>query len=459
MRMAGPRWRFTAVWVVLSALTALFLCRVLGTLAFTVPIDPNEGWNAYHALSAWGRLYPPPESYLVNNYPPLSFYFVAALGQLTHDLILAGRIVSLLSLVVICSLLFRLARIMGAGRCEAGFAAVFFAAMLAVFTDYAGMDDPQLLAHAVCLGGFCLIARSRSPARIFCAALFFTTAFFIKHNVVVLPVASFLWLLGQERAAALRLAGYGIVLALAGLMLFQLAYGIPLLSVFSSARSYSADLMSAGVSAWLRFSVIPLIALSLLLIFHRRAEWVVFCALYAVSGIVAGVYFLGGAGVDANALFDADIALSLAVALALNRLPLRAGLAALLLLPLLWGGWRHIEDYGPEDFFVPGRVVAQAQADVALLKQHDGPALCAMLSFCYWSGKAPAVDFFNIGEAFATGARSDRELTARIIQGQYAVIQFDPDSEDALGPHVLLAVQTRYRLDHRDDFGSFYVRK
>lgn len=459
MIMTGSRLGFAAVWAVLSALVLVFLCRTTAMLPLSVPIDPNEGWNAYHALSAWGRLYPPAESYLVNNYPPLSFYLVAGIGKFTGDLIVAGRILSLLSLLAICTCVFHLARVMGAARTEAAFGAVFFAAVLLIFTDYVGMNDPQLLAHAVCLGGFCIIIRKRSKTRLFLAAFCFTAAFFIKHNVVVLPLAAFFWLLLQERGAALRLALSGIAMTLVGMVLFWLAYGVSLLSVFSSARSYAADLMSAGVASWLRFSVVPLFALSLLLLFRLRETWVVFCGLYAVCGIAVGVYFLGGAGVDANALFDADIALALTVALALNRLPLRAVLATALLVPLLWGGWRHISDYGREDFFSPARVVRQARADISLMKLHEGPALCAMLSFCYWSGKGPAVDFFNTGEAFATGTRRDDELVARISGGAYGVIQFDPDSEDALGPRVQQAVWTRYRLDHRDDFGSFYVLK
>src|SRR5437660_10308378 len=37
-----------------------------------VPLDPNEGWNAYHAAAAMaaGNPYPPAGSLMVNNYPP-----------------------------------------------------------------------------------------------------------------------------------------------------------------------------------------------------------------------------------------------------------------------------------------------------------------------------------------------------------------------------------------------------
>ena len=49
-------------------------------------------------------------------------------------------------------------------RGDALFAALLFVAGLLVFTDYVGMDDPQLLAHAVAIGGLALLLRA-SPVR------------------------------------------------------------------------------------------------------------------------------------------------------------------------------------------------------------------------------------------------------------------------------------------------------
>ena len=57
-----------------------------------IPLDPNEGWNAYFADAAihGGVLYPPADALITNNYPPLSFYIVGAIGHLTGDTIFAG---------------------------------------------------------------------------------------------------------------------------------------------------------------------------------------------------------------------------------------------------------------------------------------------------------------------------------------------------------------------------------
>ena len=75
-------------------------------LALHVPLDPNEGWNAYLARMAMTGLplYPRADSYFVNNYPPLSFYAVGALGVFIHDMVAAGRLIALVAYgaVAIC---------------------------------------------------------------------------------------------------------------------------------------------------------------------------------------------------------------------------------------------------------------------------------------------------------------------------------------------------------------------
>lgn len=456
MTSRQSRWAYTSLLFVLVAVCGVFLWRTMQVLTASLPLDPNEGWNAYHALSAFSALYPPAESYLVNNYPPLSFYLVGALHPLIGDAVIAGRVLSVLAMFVVALSIYTGACRMGAARRCAVFGALFFVGGLLVFTTYAGMNDPQLLAHAFSVSAFVLLMYRRKPGFVVLAATLFVAAFFIKHNIVVLAVVSAVWLMLTDRSSFRWFVISGIAWLFAGLVLFQIFYGMPLWQVFASARGYSLDLLQAGVCKWLIWSLIPLCGMVALLLRHRD-RWFYLVLGYVVLATAAGVYFIGGAGVDANALFDADIALSFGVALLLSRTPQRAGWALLLITPLIWGGWQHIRDYGPADFFAPQRVIAQADDDIAFLQHQQGPALCAMLSFCYWSGKSGEVDFFNTGEAFAMGARSDADLVHRIERADYAAIQFDPDSEDALGPNVHAAVLRYYRLDHSDDFGSFYV--
>jgi hypothetical protein len=158
--------------LVLATGCLLGFAHVVSVIGLHVPFDPNEGWNAAfaQAVISTGSPYPSPHSLLVNNYPPLSFYLVAAVSRLTGDAIVAGRLVSLAALLAIAGGIARAALLVGCTRLEAAFAALLFVAGLMLTSDYVGMDDPQLLGHAVAMGGLLLVLREPSNGRC-CAAV------------------------------------------------------------------------------------------------------------------------------------------------------------------------------------------------------------------------------------------------------------------------------------------------
>jgi hypothetical protein len=187
---------------------------------------------------------------------------------------------------------------------------------------------------------------------------------------------------------------------------------------------------------------------------------------YAAVSLFVGVAFSGGAGVDANVFFDADIALSLCAALALTHFGehgdrWRALVATLLLLPLAAGLYQAAagEDWRDRDFWLHpmAEEAATAQRDIAFIHARPGRALCEMLSFCYWAGKTAEVDTFNIGQQFATGARPDSDLIRQIDARAFAVMEFDTLEPFALGPRVKAAIFKAYRIDHTNDEGVFFV--
>ena len=455
--------------VVLAAL-ALFclggLWLVIAVMALRLPLDPNEGWNAYHAAAAMAGapLYPGPPGFMVNNYPPLSFYLAGAVGRILGDNIFAGRLVSLLSLGAIAFGMFSAARHMGCKRFEAVFAPLLFVAGMLVFTDYVAMDDPQLLAHAIAMAGFLVLLREPRPATsIAAAALLFVLAFFVKHNVIVMAVAVTAWFALEDRRSALRLAGFGIAFALMGLVIFRLTYGVNLLTVLYSARTFTLENFREGLQNWLHWSLVSLVGFVILVAYRGTDRYVRLCAIFAGFGVAIGLCFMGGAGVDANVMFDADIALALGAALLFSWLESatwQAAAAVAYIAPLFVAAWMNGgEDWrNAEAWLHPRREeAALAQKDIAFLETRKGPALCEMQSFCYWAHKPAAVDVFNVGEQFDTGARSDELLTRQIVARRFAVIQFNPDSPYSLGENVHNAVARAYRLDHEDDFGDFYV--
>src|SRR5580698_410666 len=437
----------TILDVVLLLACVAGLARVIAMTGLHVPLDPNEGWNAYHTLAAMSGtpLYPPAGSFLANNYPPLSYYIVGAVGWLTGDEIVAGRIVSLLSLLAVAAGIFVSARRMGAGPEASLFGVLWFVLGLLVFTDYVGMDDPQLLGHAVAMAGFVLLLRGN----VFAAALAMTLALFVKHNLVALPLAALVWLALTDRKAALRFAGYGIGFCLLGLILFRLVYGVDLWAVLASPRLYSLDTLRENVAAWTVWDGLGAAVMASLLLVRRGDRDVALCAIYAFAAVLIGLIFAGGAGVDMNVWFDAAIALSLGSALAIGRFErdLHKALAASAYVLALGFGlalnWDDVWDR-PQ----------AADSEIAFLKAHPGPALCETLSLCYWAGKRAEVDVFNTGQAFAAGARSDAALIRLIVGRRYRAMEFDSMDDFALGPRVKQAVLASYRVDHESDDGA-----
>src|SRR3954471_15376291 len=127
-----------------------------------IPINYNEGWNAFHTLRlrTGGPLYPPLSASTFINYPPLSFYVVAALHPLIGDDIFAGRLLALISELVVALNIALAARALNVSWMLSGIAALSFIAFVAVFyPDYVAMDDPQWLGHALQTSGLVVLLR------------------------------------------------------------------------------------------------------------------------------------------------------------------------------------------------------------------------------------------------------------------------------------------------------------
>jgi hypothetical protein len=458
--MSTESWPLRLLTLALGAGCVLGLMHVVCVIGFHVPFDPNEGWNAAftHLALSTGSPYPPPHSLLTNNYPPLSFYLVGAVSMLTGgDAIVAGRIVALASLFAVALGIETAARRMGCTRLEALFAALFFTAGLMATTDYVGMDDPQLLGHAIAMGGLLLVLHEpRSPRLMAAAALAFTLAFFVKHNLVVLPAALAAWLLLADRRHAVPFIGCGLIFLLIGMGIFKQIYGVGLFTQIASARAYALSNIGDSLRQALPWSAIPIAGATALFILARRDRHAMLCVIYAAIAVAAGAFFLGGAGVDANALFDADIALALCAGLLMNRLqvPHRQGAAALLYaIPPALALWSLDADWRTADYWLhPLQYERNAAAgEIALIRAANGPVLCEMLSLCEWAGKPAEADVFNLEQAYLTGARNDSELVEAIAARHYALIQLEQLNPFPLTPAIHAALLRNYRIVRTDD--------
>ena len=463
--MNAPNLPFRVLTAVLVLGCTLDLMHVICIIGLHVPFDPNEGWNAYftQAVLATGSPYPPANSLMINNYPPLSFYLIAGFSRLVGDVIVSGRIVALVSLFAVALGIETAARRMGCTRLEALFAALLFTAGLMLTTDYVGMDDPQILGHAIDLGGLLLVLREPRTSRLMvAAALLFVLAFFVKHNLVVLPAALAVWLLLADRRHAGTFIASGVVFLLLGLGLFRQVYGVDLLSQIASARSYSLANIGTGLAQWLPWAAIPTIGAAALFLLARRDRYAVLAAIYAMIATISGIFFLGGAGVDANALFDADIALALCAGLLMNRLQLSVpqGIAALLYAIPLAIGLRSLDTtWCTTDYWLHPLADERRTADdeIALIQRTPGPVLCEMLSLCYWGGKPAEVDVFNSEQAYMAGARSDAELVNLVQEKHFALVQFEQFDPFPLTPGIHHTLLQNYQIVRSDGDRVFFA--
>jgi hypothetical protein len=438
---------------------ALGLMHVACVIGVHVPFDPNEGWNAYFTQAAMmsGSPYPPANSLLTNNYPPLSFYVVGSIVCLAGDAISTGRVVALAALIAVAFGIETAARQMGCNRIEALFAALLFTAGLMLTSDYAGMEDPQLLGHAVAMAGLVVaLHEPRTPRSTVGAAALFVIAFFVKHNLVILPASLALWMLLADRRHALSFIASGLIFLLIGLGIFKVSFGLSLFDQINSPRTYSLANIWPALLPWLPWSAVPLAGVAALYAIARRDRHAVLCAIYALVATAAGIAFLGGAGVDANALFDADIALALAAGMLMNRLEGRiwqGAAASLFAIGPAIGLFNLDADWWRADFWLQPLAEERraASAEIALIRAAQGPVLCEMLSLCYWAGKPAEVDVFNMEQAYLTGARSDRELAQQIARRRFALIQFESLTPFPLTPRIRRAVEQNYHVVRNDD--------
>lgn len=232
------------------AIAAVCLMALPASLLFShVPRLYNEGWNAFIAQRAMSgdALYPPAGSTVFNNYPPLSFYVVGSLGLVLGDDILAGRIVSWLSLGWVTASLFSIVRSQAVGRRFALFGSLVFLVLIASEgMQFIGTYDPQLLGHAFQIQGLALVLSARPPlstGRIVAALLLVLAGVLVKHNLLAVPLAVTVGLAFRDRRGFVIWVTAGVLASALTLAVLVAAYGSSL---------FQAVLLHPRVVSWER---------------------------------------------------------------------------------------------------------------------------------------------------------------------------------------------------------------
>jgi Dolichyl-phosphate-mannose-protein mannosyltransferase len=407
-----------------------------------VEIENNEGWNAYFADAAMGKmpLYPSASQLITNNYPPLSFYIVGSVGQVVEDPVLAGRLLSLVAIVAIATAISLSVRRLGGTTGAATISAAFFVATMSrFFMSYVGMNEPQLLSEAIMAFGFLgfLVARSRDGGYVG-PVLVMALAGFVKHNIIAMPLTAFLWLGLNRRREAVKCLCVAVIAIAMGTMICYAAFGRNFFLNIVSPRQYSVKtaLHGFGDLQWVSVGLVACVC-------NGWARWrdpsVRLCS--CLIAIALGLYFLQktGAGVDLNAQFDLVIAVAMGLGLAYTQIclwpvarrlsPAQAQAILLLVVCARLLASKQIQplrltfDRGfINEIAMRERVMADS---VERVRKIPGDVLCSSLLVSYRAGKPFAVDKFNAEQRILAGALPKDAISARVAGGTLTIVEID----------------------------------
>lgn len=428
--------------------------------------DYNEGWNAFIADRALsGGLYPPSSEMIINNYPPLSFYIVGVLGHLIGSNIVAGRVLSIAAFAAIAVTIGVVVAVKGRSKTVGAFAAAYFASLFNTLPGgRLGMDDPQLLAHAVMTIGLAAIFLGPSrPGSLFTGALFMVAAGLVKESLIAVPLCVTLWKSFQGWRPLWEWLLTALVALMLAASLLLAVWGWTSINEMMSPRSFSLMKLLRDTQKAILWMDVPLAVWAIQLVMGRREPYFMLASAYVASSILILPLFFGGAGTNANIAFDLAIALALATGLGLAAAPHRKLSLALLLvlsasiivsipgstIAVVIGGSRSEDE-----------VELITRSDVDYLARHDGPVLCENLALCYWARKGFLYDAFNMGQAYRNGARDEQQLLSLLQTRRIGVIQLDNVTDnisDRFDDAFHQALDGNYVLDRHDLNRFFFV--
>ena len=402
------------------------------------PYNANEGWNALHAVHAMrgGNLYLPDGFANFPNYPPAYFYVLGWLGQIFGDHVFIGRVIALLSQLAIAVNTGLAARALGAGRDGALLAGGLFLLVTALIAPmHMVSNDPQWVGHALQSGALVLLLNGgqlRLPRLLSILALLLAGGL-MKQNLAALPLAMLLWLsLRNRRALVISLMASATALALLALLAYTLFGDAIFIQVFGHRREITLANVGnnlAGLAAILPLALIGGLAARA----GRKTPPVQLQVIYATLALLLGLVFSAGAGVQANAWFDAAIAVVPLAGLAASRYGFgapgwfgtaprtRLSILVLAAIPLLWLAPSALSYYrlriGAPQF------AGNLAPAILAIATAPGPVACEDPTLCYWAGRDNAVDFFNAGQLMFVDPAADERFQQYIATRPLAMIQ------------------------------------
>jgi hypothetical protein len=438
----------------------------------------NEGWNAYHQLTAahFGNIYAASSPYVFTNYTPVSFYLVGLMAR-NSDYIMTGRMLSIFSFLSIIITVGYIARRLGASLAEALFGSSLCIGILGAYhAADIGIDDPQLLGSAIDLLAMAMYVTWRPivGARILilgCLAI----AGLVKQATLAVPIAIAADLIVSERRRGILFLAEGVALLILSVVALICLFGSPAITQIVAPREYNLHRAATKTISYLSGGNVLLPIEVLFLIIYRGSRANRFMLIYLSSCFSIGALLIGGAGTESNMFVDLAISSSIAAPVILRtmreELHLTGPIIASFFMLCIYGPALRIP-YAFEQLRdgLAGSLNAKARIfhqDLRFMALHPGDAICDSPALCFRARRKFMLDAFNASQAIRLGRRDPGWLFQRIESREFVIIQLstlelsDPDGEFSFGKHLeqkfRLLLNSNYQMVRNSGRRVFYV--
>ena len=428
-------------FIVLTALALIYFAWPVYRAFLPLQIDPRDAWNTLHAdpILAGRPLYTP-DYFVLNNYPPLSFYLLSAISAVTgFDELYIGRTLSLAATVAIAPAVWLCIRQLGGSRTGASLGALWwFASIARWFSFWVGTNDPDLVALAMMMWALVLALRPATGRRLELAIAIMAVAGFYKHNFIAIPTATLWWLALREprRGLCLTLTGLGIVAL--GLAACAALFGKVFFYNMLLPRHYGIG--GLGDIGRTQFIAPALIVVIIWILQCRRRDACRFVLIFGAISLLSFAVQSLADGVSDNAMFELVLATAIGIGCAFDDLgkilpgrgwPLerrQPAVLGILIVRLLIS--QRMSPYlllqSPEFRSDLNRRAAMMKSEAARIASIPGPVDCSVTLACHFAGKQFAFDNFVVHEYIVTGRASGQDVAARIERLGIRLERVDP---------------------------------
>ncbi|MDE7549005.1 hypothetical protein PY793_13600 [Acetobacter fabarum] len=423
MNEAYANKNLKSITVILLITSFLLMIRPLCLITQHVPLEYNEGWNAYLADAAFQsedgqHLYPDKFSTITNNYPPFSFIIVGGLGKIIGDNIIAGRFINIISIImtsiIIFMIVFKLSNIFYCGIISS---LSFLIYSETTFCSYFSVNDPQWLSNSLMLAGFLLCLYYKNKKMIIISAFLMVFSGFIKHNLLALPLSTIIYLYFIDKKSC-------FIFIISGLSFLSLLFGISyaeygpdfLIDVFENKRVINWHQSITTLKKLVELS--PLCAVFFIVLKNRKKYSNSFFIMsfilpFVFLSFILGVMQASAEGVNYNCFFELLIALILSLGIYVQRFCNLKNqndifnMIIFIILPVfifpipieLTRAYHALKNEKKESKFYSDLILK--------IEKNNGQVVCEDLSLCYWGHKNEIIDFFNTDQKIKIYKNSD----------------------------------------------------